>query len=190
MAMARPDRHTAPLDGPRAPLYDADTLRRARDGSPLHAQQGIAATCQWAARVAPDLCLDLPGAAPGATATYVAHPGHRAAARATLDAFQAYVDHHPDVLTHPLRVDHRASTPDTVCLAVPPAGVGVGISRAHAALVGDADVLLALRRSRGTYVVVVRAGRVVAAIRVTRRHPAVPTLVPHVGPAYSPGRRD
>jgi hypothetical protein len=187
--MVRPDRHTTPSDGYTAPVYDADTLRRARDRSPLHAQGGIAATYQWAARTAPDLCLDLPGPAWGAKVSYVAHPAHCATMRAALDAFQAYVDRHPEALAQPLRADARASTPDTVCFAVPPADVEVGISRAHAALVDEGDALLALRRSQRTYVVVVRAGRVVAAIRVTRRHPAVPALVPHVGREYGRGHR-
>ena len=170
-----------------APGYDLATLQQARADSPLEVRHGLATTYQWVARA--QRGLDTAIAADGRVAQTVTDllnglgPGQRATLRALLEDAQDYLAGHPDVGARGLTVSPRGGTGATI--AVRGDGVALRLDRAHAALVGAGDRLVAVRRRPSVYVLVVRGGTVLAAIRATpapgmrpeelrRRLPALP----------------
>ncbi len=153
------------------PGYDLATLQQARLAFPLQVHQGIATSYQWVARADDHLNTVIAGDG------HIAHnvtdflnspgPGHRATMRALLEDAQHYVSQHPELWAVPLSIDNRASTATSVCLTNGDDRVTIYIDRAHCALVGDLDSLVAVRRRPSVYVVVVRRETVMAAIRAT-----------------------
>ena len=149
--------------------YDLATLERARGNAPLEVRRGLATTYQWAARAEAGLDLALTAAGrPARTVTDLLSglgPGQRAA----LGALLADAEQHLDRLTGreaaPLLVSPRHSTATTLGVRGERDGVALGIARAHAALLREGDTLLGVRRRPSVYVLVVRGGAVVAAIR-------------------------
>ena len=169
--------------------YDLSTLLLARGGAPLEVRQGLATTYQWAARA--EEGLDLALTADGRPARTVTDllgglgPGQRATLRALLADAQGALECPPGLGAAPLVVSPRHSTAAALGLRGEQNGVALCIARAHAALIREGDTLLGVRRRPSVYVLVVRGGAVVAAIRGTpatdarpeelrRRLPAIP----------------
>jgi hypothetical protein len=169
--------------------YDLATLQRARGDSPLEVRQGQATTYHWAARAEPH--LDLALAADGRPARTVTAllsglgPGQRAALRALLEDAASHLDRSAGLGAATLALSERHSTAPTLGLRGERTGVALRIARAHAALPGEGDTLLGVRRRPSVYVLVVHGGTVLAAIRAApapgadpgelgQRLPAVP----------------
>jgi hypothetical protein len=151
--------------------YDLATLQHARGDSPLEVRQGLATTYHWVARAEPrlDLALAADGR-PARTMTAVLSglgPGQRAALRALLEDAAYHLDRPPGLGAAPLAVSERHSTAAALALRGERNGVALRIARAHAALLGEGDTLLAARRRPSVYALVVRDGTVLAAIRAT-----------------------
>ena len=151
--------------------YDVGTLLLARGDAPLEVRQGLATTYQWAARA--EAGLDLALAADGRPARTVLDrlaglgPGQRAALRALLADAQEHLDRPLGLAAVPLAVSPRHSTAAALGLRGDRNGVVLRIARAHAALLGEGDTLLGVRRRPSVYVLVVRGGAVAAAIRAS-----------------------
>ncbi len=161
--------------------YDLATLQQAQGDSPLEIRQGLATTYHWVARAEPHLDLALTGdGRPARTMTTILNglgPGQRAALRALLEDATSHIDRSPGLGAAPLTVCQRHSTAATLGLRGERNGVALRITRAHAALLGAGDALLAVRRRPSVYVLVVREGTVLAAIRAT---PAPGTTTDHL----------
>jgi hypothetical protein len=151
--------------------YDLATLQQAQDDSPLEVRQGLATTYHWVARAEPHLDLALThDGRPARTMTAVLNglgPGQRAALRALLEDAAYHLDRSAGLGAATLAISQRHSTAATLGLRGERTGVALRIARAHAALLGAGDTLLAARRRPSVYVLVVRDGRVRAAIRAT-----------------------
>ena len=161
--------------------YDLAILQRARGDSPLEVRQGLAMTYHWAARA--EEGVDLALAADGRPARTVLDrlaglgPGQRAALRALLADAQEHLDRPTGLAAVPLAVSPRHSTAAALGLRGDRNGVALRIARAHAALLREGDTLLGIRRRSSVYVLVVRDGTAVAAIRAT---PAPGTTTDHL----------
>lgn len=159
------------------PAYDVATLERARHGVPLHLAHGLAITRGWVARVAcgqhgdPDRDWGLAGA----PAYQPPLPGHRAAMQALLDDCQRWLDRHPDARQRALLRRRRdaAGAADLLWLHDATGSFRIGIDPANAALIARGDRLLAVRRYQRSYVLVVRAGTVMAVLK-GRLEPTLP----------------
>ena len=151
--------------------YDLATLQQARGDSPLEVRQGLATTYHWVARAEPHLDLAVTDdGRPARTMTAVLNglgPGQRAALRALLEDAAAHVERSPGLGAAPLAICPRHSTTATLGLRGERNGVALRVARAHAALIRQGDTLLAARRRPSVYVLVVREGTVLAAIRAT-----------------------
>ena len=161
--------------------YDLATAQQARGDSPLEARQGLATTYHWVARVGAG--VDMALAADGRPVRTVIDmlngqgPGQRAAWRALLEDAQDALDQHPLVGKVALVASPRHGTGAMLGLQGYRNGVALRIARSHAALIREGDTLLAARRRPSAYVLVVRDGMVVAAIRAT---PAPGTTSEHL----------
>ena len=152
-------------------VYDLATLQRARGDSPLEVRQGLATTFHWVTRAETylDLALTSDGH-PARTMTAVLNglgPGQRATLRALLEDAAYHLDRPPGLGATPLAISPGQSTAAALGLQGELDGVALRITRAHAALLGEGDTLLAARRRPSVYVLVVRDGAVLAAIRAT-----------------------
>ena len=151
--------------------YDLATLQRARGDSPLEVRQGLATTYHWVARAEPHLDLAVTDdGRPARTMTAVLNglgPGQRAALRALLEDAASDLDRSPGLDAAPLAISECHSTAATLGLRSERNDVALRVARAHAALIGPGDALLAARRRPSVYVLVVREGTVLAAIRAT-----------------------
>lgn len=149
------------------PAYDLATLQRGRYRWGLHVADGLAVTYHWIAR-AEEGVYAVDAADSHAVNYYrdpVPRPSYRAAMRALLADLQRYVGASPSGPATALVADHAASTGETAWYVAPDAGPRLGIPAACTALVHARDQLLGVRRHRQVYVLVVRAGTVMAAIR-------------------------
>ncbi|HET8627685.1 MAG TPA: hypothetical protein VFL91_09715 [Thermomicrobiales bacterium] len=152
------------------PAYDVATLERARHGVPLHLAHGLAITRGWVARAACGEHGDPRGdwGPAGAAAYQPPLPGHRAAMQALLDDCQRWLEAHPDAAQRALVRRRRGAdgaAADQLWLCDAAGAFRIGIAPAHAALIARGDRLMAVRRYQRSYVLVVRAGTVMAVLK-------------------------
>ena len=151
--------------------YDLATVQQARGDSPLEVRQGLATSHHWGARAQDGLEVAL--AADGRPTRTVLDllgslgPGQRAAWRALLEDAQQALDRPSGLGAVALVSSPRHSSGTMLGLRGERNGVALRIARAHAALIGEGDALVAARRRPSVYVLVVRDGRVRATIRAT-----------------------